>query len=113
MIPRLQEKYEQEILPALAERLGRKNRLCLPRLQCIVINMGVGKAIQDKKHLEAAVEALTQITGPETDHHACPQVDRQLSPPRGHGHRLQSHFAAAADVRVPGPVDRAGPPPRP
>lgn len=63
MIPRLQEKYEQEILPALAERLDRKNRLCLPRLQCIVVNMGVGKAIQDKKHLESAVDALTQITG--------------------------------------------------
>lgn len=63
MIPRLQEKYEKEILPALAEKLGRQNRLCLPRLQAIVINMGVGKAIQDKKYLESAVDALTQITG--------------------------------------------------
>jgi large subunit ribosomal protein L5 len=63
MIPRLQAKYEKEILPALAEKLGRENRHCLPRLKAIVINMGVGKAIQDKKHLEAAVDALTQITG--------------------------------------------------
>ncbi len=63
MIPRLQQKYEQEILPALAEKLGRSNRLSLPRLEKIVINMGVGAAIQDKKHLEMAVEALAQITG--------------------------------------------------
>jgi large subunit ribosomal protein L5 len=63
MIPRLQEKYEKEILPALAEQLGRANRLSLPRLEKVVINMGVGAAIQEKKYLEAAVEALTQISG--------------------------------------------------
>jgi len=63
MIPRLQEKYEQEVLPALAEKYGRSNRLALPRLQKIVVNMGVGEAIQEKKHMETAVEALTQIVG--------------------------------------------------
>lgn len=63
MIPRLQERYEQDILPALREKLGRTNRLSLPRLEKIVVNMGVGSAIQEKKHLEMAVDALTQITG--------------------------------------------------
>ena len=63
MIPRLQEKYENEILPALAEELGRKNRLSLPKIEKITVNMGVGSAIQEKKHLESAVDALTQITG--------------------------------------------------
>lgn len=63
MTPRLQEKYEQEILPALAEKLGRKNRLSLPKLEKIVVNMGVGSAIQEKKHMEMAVQALTEITG--------------------------------------------------
>ncbi len=62
-IPRLQQRYESEILPALAEKLGRKNRLSLPRLEKISVNMGVGSAIQEKKHLEVAVEALTEITG--------------------------------------------------
>ena len=61
--PRLQQRYHQEVLPALAESLGRKNRLSLPRLQKIVINMGVGEAIQDKKFVEQAVDAMTQITG--------------------------------------------------
>ena len=63
MIPRLQEKYEKEILPALVESLGRTNRMSLPRLEKIVVNMGVGSAVQEKKHLEAAAEALSQITG--------------------------------------------------
>ncbi len=63
MAPRLKEKYETEILSALKESLGRANRLSLPRLEKIVINMGVGSAIQEKKHLEMAVDAMTQITG--------------------------------------------------
>ena len=63
MVPRLQEKYEQEILPALREQLQRSNRLALPRLEKIVVNMGVGDSIADKKNLEMAVDALTQITG--------------------------------------------------
>ncbi len=62
-IPRLQERYRQEILPALGEKLGRKNRLSLPRLKKITINMGVGSALQDKKHLDEAVDALTLLSG--------------------------------------------------
>ena len=61
--PRLQEKYHQEILPALGKALGRTNRMSLPRLQKIVINMGVGKAISEKKHMEDALAAMTLITG--------------------------------------------------
>jgi large subunit ribosomal protein L5 len=60
---RLQERYQKEIADRLAERLGRKNRLSLPRLQKIVVNMGVGKALQDKNRMEQAAEQLTQITG--------------------------------------------------
>jgi large subunit ribosomal protein L5 len=62
-VPRLQERYEKEILPALAKSLGRENRLSLPRLEKIVLNMGVGSAIQEKKHMEQAVEAMAEITG--------------------------------------------------
>ena len=63
MIPRLLERYQKQILPAMAERLGRTNRHSLPRLEKIVINMGVGAAIGEKKYLEEAVDALTQISG--------------------------------------------------
>lgn len=62
-IPRLQQRYENEVLPALAQKFGRTNRLSLPRLQKIVINMGVGSAISEKKHLEDSLSALTQISG--------------------------------------------------
>ncbi len=61
--PRMWVKYEKEILPALAKKLGRTNRHSLPRLQKIVINMGVGKAVSEKKILEDAVEAMRQISG--------------------------------------------------
>lgn len=63
MTPRLQEKYEQEILPALHQTLERKNRLSLPRLQKIVVNMGVGEGVQDQKKIHAATSDLTLITG--------------------------------------------------
>ena len=61
--PRLQEKYFKQVLPTLAEKIGRKNILALPRLDKIVVNMGVGAATQEKKHLEVAAEAMGQITG--------------------------------------------------
>ncbi len=61
--PRLQEKYDKEILPALKDKLGRSNRLSLPKLEKVVVNMGVGSAISEKKHIEESVDALGQITG--------------------------------------------------
>jgi large subunit ribosomal protein L5 len=62
-VPRLQKKYEDEIVPQLTEKLGRKNRLSLPRIEKIVISMGVGSAISDKKHMEDSTSALAEITG--------------------------------------------------
>lgn len=47
--PRLQERYFKEILPALKEKLGRDNVNSLPRLKKIIVNMGVGSAITEKK----------------------------------------------------------------
>jgi large subunit ribosomal protein L5 len=60
---RLQEKYKNEVVPKLQEKFGRKNVLSLPRLQKIVVNMGVGKALQDKNRMEQAAEQLTNICG--------------------------------------------------
>src|SRR5216684_1793216 len=60
---RLQERYQKEITVRLAERLGRKNVLSLPRLQKIVVNMGVGKALQDKNRMQQSADQLAQITG--------------------------------------------------
>ncbi|WP_439620836.1 50S ribosomal protein L5 [Gemmata sp.] len=60
---RLLEQYNKEIVPALAKKLGRANRLSLPKLSKIVLNMGVGKALQDKERMKQAAEHLGQIAG--------------------------------------------------
>ena len=61
--PRLLEKYKTDVLSGLKESLGRENRLSLPRILKVTVSMGVGSAVADKKHMESAVEALSQITG--------------------------------------------------
>lgn len=63
MSTRLQKLYQETIQPSLGEKFGRQNKLSLPRLEKIVVNMGVGSAVQDKKNLEDAVAALTLIGG--------------------------------------------------
>ncbi len=60
---RLRDRFKKEVLPQLAKKLGRTNVLSLPRLQKIVVNMGVGKALQDKNRMKEASEHLAQITG--------------------------------------------------
>jgi large subunit ribosomal protein L5 len=61
--PRLLVKYQSEIHPALQQELGRDNVMSVPRLEKVVINMGVGNATQDKKLIEDATEALGLIAG--------------------------------------------------
>ncbi len=63
MAPRLQERYQDEIRPALAEQLGIKNSMAIPKVTKVVINMGVGSAVADKKNLELAFDAMTDIAG--------------------------------------------------
>ena len=63
MAPRLKEKYRKEVVPALKEQLGLGNVNEVPRLEKIVVNMGVGAAVQDSKQMDAAVEDLRIITG--------------------------------------------------
>jgi len=60
---RLLEKYRNEIVPELRKELGRENPLALPRLDKVVISMGVGKAIENKNRLDAAARDLGQIAG--------------------------------------------------
>lgn len=63
MVPRLQQRYNEVIRPKLAEELGISNVNSIPKLDKIIINMGVGSAMQDKKHLEIAAEAMADIAG--------------------------------------------------
>lgn len=61
--PRLKQDYEERIIPAIMERFQLKNRHQAPKLTKIVVNMGVGDAIQNAKLMDAAVADLTLITG--------------------------------------------------
>jgi large subunit ribosomal protein L5 len=61
--PRLKERYEQEIAPALQERFGYSSAMEVPRLEKITLNMGVGDAKQDSNVLDAASEQLATIAG--------------------------------------------------
>lgn len=63
MQPRLQERYKQDVVPQLMRDLGYRNVNAVPRLQKIVLNMGIGEASQNPKLLESAVEELTAIAG--------------------------------------------------
>jgi large subunit ribosomal protein L5 len=60
---RLLERYNKEIVPALSQKFGRENRLSLPKLTKVVLNMGVGKTLQDKERIKQAAEHLSQIAG--------------------------------------------------
>jgi large subunit ribosomal protein L5 len=62
-VARLRKDYNERIVPAMTEKFGYKNRMEVPRLEKVVLNMGVGEATQDKKKVETAAAELQQIAG--------------------------------------------------
>jgi large subunit ribosomal protein L5 len=91
---RLMDRYQKEIVQQLAQKLGRTNRLSLPRLQKVVVNMGVGEGTQDKNRVEQAAEQLTQITGQKAQ---VRQAKRAVS-----GFRLREGNAVGCRVTLRG-----------
>ena len=63
MKTRLQKQYEEVIVPALIKEFGYKNKMEVPKLTKIVLNMGVGEATEDKKAIEGAVKDMAAISG--------------------------------------------------
>lgn len=63
MIPRLKEAYNKEIVPAMMKKFNYKNKMQVPSIQKVVVNMGVGEAIADIKILDKAMEEMGVITG--------------------------------------------------
>ena len=61
--PRLRARYQKEIVPALMKRFGYKNPMQVPRLEKVVVNMGLGEAVGNPKLIDGAVSDLTAITG--------------------------------------------------
>ncbi|MDR0303721.1 MAG: 50S ribosomal protein L5 [Chitinispirillales bacterium] len=62
-MPRLQKKYLEKILPVLKEELKLDNVMAIPKIDKIVLNMGVGEAVGNKRYLEDAVYTLTMVSG--------------------------------------------------
>jgi large subunit ribosomal protein L5 len=62
-MPALKDKYDNEIVPGLKEHLGRNNPMSLPRVEKVVVSMGVGLALQDKKRIETSTKDLATIVG--------------------------------------------------
>jgi len=63
MAARLKERYQKEVAPAIAKEFGIENPMAIPRLQKVVLNMGMGEAIANAKILDTAAEELRAITG--------------------------------------------------
>ncbi|HEY2973125.1 MAG TPA: 50S ribosomal protein L5 [Pyrinomonadaceae bacterium] len=63
MAARLKERYQKEVAPAIAREFGIKNPMAIPRVQKVVLNMGMGEAIANAKILDTAVDELRSITG--------------------------------------------------
>jgi len=61
--PRLKRDYDERIVAAMTEKFGYKNRLEVPRLEKVVVNMGVGEATQDKKKVDSAASEMERIAG--------------------------------------------------
>jgi large subunit ribosomal protein L5 len=62
-MPRLKQHYQENVAPALRERFGYKSVMQVPKIEKVIVNMGVGEATQDPKVLDGAVTDLTTITG--------------------------------------------------
>ena len=62
-VARLRKEYDEKIVPAMIEKFGYKNRMEIPRLTKVVLNMGVGEATQDKKKVETAAQEMELIAG--------------------------------------------------
>ena len=63
MAARMREKYEKEVAPALAKEFGYKSSMQVPKVLKVVVNVGLGEAIQNPKLLDAAVKEMSDITG--------------------------------------------------
>ncbi len=62
-VPRLYKKYKEEVVPKMMKEFGYKSVMAVPRIEKVVLNMGIGEAINDPEYLDKAVEELTLISG--------------------------------------------------
>jgi len=93
--PRLRARYREELVPSLKEQLGLTNLMQVPRLEKVVINMGVGDAVKDGRLLDAALEDLATITGQKA---VVTKARKSIA-----GFKLREGMAIGAKVTLRGP----------
>ena len=93
--PRLKSVYEEKVAPALREQLGLDNVMQVPRLTKIVVNMGVGEAVTDRKQIESAMDELSLITGQK------PRLNRSRRSVAGF--KVREGMPVGASVTMRGP----------
>jgi large subunit ribosomal protein L5 len=91
--PRLKTVYDETIRKALLEQFKYDNEMQVPRIDKIVLNMGVGEATGDSKKPSVAAADLALIAGQKAGRHPCAQVDRDVQAARVHADRGQGHAA--------------------
>ena len=98
------KRYHEVVRPALQKEFGYTNPMQVPKLEKIVINMGVGEAAGDQKKLDAAVAELALISGQKPVKTLAKKAIAGFKIRKGLADRLQGHAAQGADVRIPRPA---------
>ena len=94
---RLKEQYQNEIVDAMTKKFGYKNVMQVPKLDKVVINMGVGEAKENAKLLESAMADLEKISGQKAVITKA-KIPKQLPDQGRHGNRMQGDIERREDV---------------
>jgi large subunit ribosomal protein L5 len=108
---RLKERYQQDVVPALKKEFGYSNVMAVPKIQKVVVNMGLGEATSNVKLIDTGADELGRITGQKPVTRRSKKSIAQFKVRKGGRH--DGHAARRAHVGVPRPADehRAAPGP--
>jgi large subunit ribosomal protein L5 len=96
--PRLRDMYRDQVVPALMKEFAYKNVMQVPRLERIVLNVGMSEAIQNVKLFESAATELATITGQKADHYQGEESHRRLQASARHADRDEGHASESPHV---------------
>ena len=102
---RLKERYQKEVVPALKKEFGYKNVMAIPKIDKVVVNMGLGEATSNAKLADVGADELGRITGQKAVVRRATKSIAQFKLRQGMPVGRDGHAARRADARVPRPAD--------
>ena len=93
---RLKEKYQKDVVPALTKEFGYKNVMAVPKIEKVVVNMGLGEATSNAKIIDTGADELARITGQKPVTRRVEEVDRAVQGPQGPADRRRWSRCAAS-----------------